>query len=387
MVLERQRELDGAVVGEVAERDPDEGEALAARSTASRRRAACAPSRGSSASARSPRTGCARASRASSRRSAAGASPCGTRGGPLAAAGASRSTIATTVASMSSGDLGVRRPSARCEPIDRRRRPRTRRGSRLCASAWMWRPAARPSSSTSARSSAPATSRTVARPAARSLREVTGPTPQRYSMGRGWRKPSSLPGGTTSRPSGFATALATFARNLVRATPTVIGSPTLAPHLAAQPARDLLGRAEHRLHPARVEERLVDRERLDHRRGLLEDLEHGLAGLGVGGHPGRHDHRLRAPPPSLGAAHPALHAVLLRLVAGGEHDPAADDHRAAPQLRGVTLLDRRVEGVEVRVEDGRPLTRTHVRMPGKSLESTTRPRCPRIGLRPPRLTQ
>ena len=34
------------------------------------------------------------------------------------------------------------------------------------------------------------------------------------------------PGGTTSRPFGFATALATFARNFVRAMPTVIGSPT-----------------------------------------------------------------------------------------------------------------------------------------------------------------
>src|ERR687898_432631 len=34
------------------------------------------------------------------------------------------------------------------------------------------------------------------------------------------------PGGTTSNPSGFATALATLARNFVRATPTVIGSPT-----------------------------------------------------------------------------------------------------------------------------------------------------------------
>jgi hypothetical protein len=32
--------------------------------------------------------------------------------------------------------------------------------------------------------------------------------------------------GTTSRPSGFATPLATLARNFVLATPTVMGSPT-----------------------------------------------------------------------------------------------------------------------------------------------------------------
>jgi hypothetical protein len=55
---------------------------------------------------------------------------------------------------------------------------------------------------------------------------VTGPTPQSRSTGSGWRKASSPFGGTTSRPSGFATPLATLARNFVLATPTVIGSPT-----------------------------------------------------------------------------------------------------------------------------------------------------------------
>ena len=63
-------------------------------------------------------------------------------------------------------------------------------------------------------------------PRSRSLREVTGPTPHSRSTGSGCRKPSSAAGGTTSRPSGFATPLATLARNFVRATPTVIGSPT-----------------------------------------------------------------------------------------------------------------------------------------------------------------
>lgn len=37
---------------------------------------------------------------------------------------------------------------------------------------------------------------------------------------------SSASGATSSKPSGFATPLATLARNFVRATPTVIGSPT-----------------------------------------------------------------------------------------------------------------------------------------------------------------
>ena len=55
---------------------------------------------------------------------------------------------------------------------------------------------------------------------------MTGPTPQSRSTGSGCRNASSPSGGTTSSPSGFATPLATLARNFVRATPTVIGSPT-----------------------------------------------------------------------------------------------------------------------------------------------------------------
>jgi hypothetical protein len=46
-------------------------------------------------------------------------------------------------------------------------------------------------------------------------------------------------------------------------------------------------------------------------------------------------------------------ALRLRLVAGGEHDTAADDHRPAEQPRVVPLLDRREERVEISVEDGR----------------------------------
>ena len=49
--------------------------------------------------------------------------------------------------------------------------------------------------------------------------------PQALHRG-GWRKASSSPAGTWSRPSGLATALATLARNLELATPMVIGSPT-----------------------------------------------------------------------------------------------------------------------------------------------------------------
>ncbi len=62
----------------------------------------------------------------------------------------------------------------------------------------------------------------------RSLSAVTGPTPHRRSTGSGCRNSSSPSIGTTNRPSGFATPLATLARNFVRATPTVIGRPTFS---------------------------------------------------------------------------------------------------------------------------------------------------------------
>jgi hypothetical protein len=137
-----------------------------------------------------------------------------------------RSTRPMRTVSSSSADLR-RRPSARCEPIDPRRRLAwTGRGSLLWASAWRCRPEARPSMETRAVSSSSATWPTVSIPTLRSFRPVAGPTPQRRSTGRGWRNSSSLPGGTRRRPSGFATPLATLARNFVRATPTVTGMPT-----------------------------------------------------------------------------------------------------------------------------------------------------------------
>ncbi len=55
---------------------------------------------------------------------------------------------------------------------------------------------------------------------------MTVPTPHSRSTGSGCRKASSPPAGMTSRPSGLATPLATFARNFVQARPTVMASPT-----------------------------------------------------------------------------------------------------------------------------------------------------------------
>ena len=133
--------------------------------------------------------------------------------------------------------------------------------------------------------------------------------PRAARPGSGWRKASSPPVGTTSRPSGLATALATLARNFVRATPTVMGRPTRSRTSRRSRTADLRGRAAEPPQAAHVEERLVDREPLDQRRRVPEHLEHRLAGLGVGRHPGLDHDGLGAEAPRLRSAHRRAHAV------------------------------------------------------------------------------
>ena len=80
-------------------------------------------------------------------------------------------------------------------------------------------------------------------------------------------------------------------------------------------------------------------------------------------HPRRHDDGVRAQRPRLTAAHRGAHTVGLGLVACCQYDAAADDHRPAAQRGVVTLFDRRVERVEVSVQDGgfrRPRRHEHM---------------------------
>ena len=139
----------------------------------------------------------------------------------------------------------------------------------------------------------------------------------------------------------------------MRATPTVIGSPTSSSTRALQPLGDLGGSSCEPLEPADVEERLVDREPLDQRRRVLEELEHGLARLRVRGHPRRDDDRMRAEPPRL----PAAHRRLDRRTPSPRSSPRGRRRRrrarAFREASVVALLDRREERVEVGVEDRR----------------------------------
>ena len=153
----------------------------------------------------------------------------------------------------------------------------------------------------------------------------------------------------------MATPLATLARNLVLATPTVIGQADPIADVAPQALGDLDRGPRQSPHPADIEERLVDREPFDQWARVLEHAEHRLAGLGIGGEAGRDDDRLRAQPASLSSAHRGPHAVGLRLVTGCEHDPSAHDHGPPAQAWIVSLLHRREERIDVGMQD-RPFT-------------------------------
>ena len=170
-------------------------------------------------------------------------------------------------------------------------------------------------------------------------------------------------GATTSRPSGLATPLATLARNFVRATPTVIGSPTSARIAARSRAAIWRGVPAKCSIPPHVQERLVDRQPFDGRRnssntrrrpcwlrsrptsGARRRPPAGTAG-GPRGRPWPCARRRRGPR-SWPKARPLL--------------------RRSPGARAggvVALLDRGVERVQVGVEDARRRShRTYVRIP------------------------
>ena len=127
--------------------------------------------------------------------------------------------------------------------------------------------------------------------------------------------------------------------------------PDLVAHVPSELGRDLDRAARDPLEPAHVEEGLVDRERLHERGCIVEDAEDGPARLDVRVESWPHDYRIGAERPRLAPTHRGLHTARLRLVARGEDDPAADDHGPAAEPGVVTLLDRRVERIEVGVQD------------------------------------
>jgi hypothetical protein len=135
----------------------------------------------------------------------------------------------------------------------------------------------------------------------------------------------------------------------------------------------LLGRllpvAEKLLRARQIEERLVDRERLDERREVPKDGHDLFADGAVLGTVDGHEDALRAERACRAQRHGGVHTELARLVRGSADDAtvvrpaAADDHRLAAQRGVVALLDGRKERVEVRMQDRpRATSRAHTAM-------------------------
>src|SRR3569833_2013049 len=130
----------------------------------------------------------------------------------------------------------------------------------------------------------------------------------------------------------------------------------LGRHALLARARDRHRVAEQAFAAGTVEERLVERQPLDLGRVVAEDLEEDVRGLDVALHPVLDDDRVRAAPHRLRHRHRALDPEHPRFVAARRDDAAldraTDEHGLAAQLRVVPLFDRRVERVEIDVQDG-----------------------------------
>jgi hypothetical protein len=102
----------------------------------------------------------------------------------------------------------------------------------------------------------------------------------------------------------------------------------------------------------RRRQRPIDGDALDEWRIVAEHLHGGVAEPLVILEVAADEDQLRAELAGAPSRHPAVHAEGLGFVGGGKHDAAADGDRPAAQRRVEELLDRGVEGVEIRMEDG-----------------------------------
>ena len=103
--------------------------------------------------------------------------------------------------------------------------------------------------------------------------------------------------------------------------------------------------------PCNVGEGLVDGDALDGRREIAQDSDGGVAEPLVFVEMSADKHEVGTELPRAPSRHAASYAEGPRFVRGREHDAAADRNRLAAQARVKQLFDRRIKGVEVRVEN------------------------------------
>ena len=102
-----------------------------------------------------------------------------------------------------------------------------------------------------------------------------------------------------------------------------------------------------------VEKRFVDGDALHVGSEVTENRHHPIGKALVFGEVPVHEDEVGTQLLGAPARHAALHAEGLGLVRGGEYDAAAHRNRAPTKLRIEELLDRRVERVEIGVQDCR----------------------------------
>src|SRR5262245_39898303 len=101
-----------------------------------------------------------------------------------------------------------------------------------------------------------------------------------------------------------------------------------------------------------VSEGLVDGDALDGRREVAQDSDGRVAEPLVFVEMPADKNEVGTELPRASSGHAASHAEDSRFVRGREHDAAADRNRLAAQARVEQLFDRRIKGVEIRVENG-----------------------------------
>ena len=219
-------------------------------------------------------------------------------------------------------------------------------------------------------------------PTRRSRSAVAGPTPGITVTCIGRSRSRSVPGATTTRPSGLSRSLATLAMNFDVPMPTEAVSPPVA---SATPAAQLLRERGHRRRPSRsgspAASRSTNASSSDSGSTSGETSRSSpittRAGVAVGVEPAGEERRVRAARPGLAGRHGRADAVLARLVRRRGHHPAAadaaDHDRLAAQRGLVALLDRREERVQVQVEDRGVVAHGRNVPPGADVPAANRP--------------
>ncbi len=162
-----------------------------------------------------------------------------------------------------------------------------------------------------------------------------------------------MAGSITSSPSGLATRLATFARNLVLATPTERISPVswrtrfrMAAAMAAESPNRWVDPVVS-MKASSIEICSMFGVNSAQRSNTASDILPVLLEVA------RHDDERGAEPAGDAGRHRRADAEPARLVGGGHDHPLPHRHGLAPQGRVEHLFGGRVEGVEVDVQDRR----------------------------------